>query len=379
MITCRTHRTSRIVDATPLRTLAIRTRIDHTQQTVPSNTQQSPLSFLQKFVKDARKIVLDPVFQSLSPSADMVALSNPTVTSNSHVNTSSPNDRNHIPTLTLPTPLSEDEDEEQQQPPVIQESMTAIRKRERVRSKTRELKKRKIKPDLVVGCRLGEEGSNGVFVRHDVEDESTDVDVSMETPQSCLSTPLDGPLDQINDPMDIDSAGVVALEDTAQYASLPRTRQPIVPRQDNVDRPFRTRKPSLKLQSQALAALTENEPSPTSLPPMPSQSLGKRCRDIAEISDAVRKPKTEPLSMSGVNADTDTNRSDTYKQAWSISEQHLLERLLEDIPDGERNRYVSSCVVFYQLTHILQVGQNLAGNGRAADSKTGCKSCTKIF
>jgi hypothetical protein len=45
--------------------------------------------------------------------------------------------------------------------------------------------------------------------------------------------------------------------------------------------------------------------------------------------------------VSEVNADADKNRSETYKQAWSISEQHLLERLLEEIPDGERNRYVS--------------------------------------
>ncbi|KAH9007383.1 hypothetical protein EDB83DRAFT_2462019 [Lactarius deliciosus] len=28
-----------------------------------------------------------------------------------------------------------------------------------------------------------------------------------------------------------------------------------------------------------------------------------------------------------------------YKQAWSISEQHLLERLLTEISDGEKNRH----------------------------------------
>jgi hypothetical protein len=35
-------------------------------------------------------------------------------------------------------------------------------------------------------------------------------------------------------------------------------------------------------------------------------------------------------------------RSETYKQAWSVSEQHLLERLLAEIPDGEKNRYATS-------------------------------------
>ncbi|KAH0831352.1 hypothetical protein J3R83DRAFT_14014 [Lanmaoa asiatica] len=324
-------------DATPLRTLAIRTRIEHTQQSVPSGTQRSPFSFLQKFVKDARKVILDPVFESLSASADMVAFSNPTVTSNPHIN-SSLNDHNHIPTLTLPPSLSEDENEEHQQAPVIQESIATIRKRERARGKIRDLKKRKIRTDLVVGCKLGEEGSDGVFVRHDIEDEGAEVDLSMGTPQSCLSMPLDGPLDQISDLMEADNAGAVTPAQHTKLPNPPRTRQPVVPWRDSVNRPSRTRKPSVKLQSQSLRALTElkKEPSSTS---MSSQSLGKRCRDIAEIDDAVRKPMAEPLSLSEVNADTDKNRSDTYKQAWSISEQHLLERLLEEIPDGERNRW----------------------------------------
>lgn len=32
-------------------------------------------------------------------------------------------------------------------------------------------------------------------------------------------------------------------------------------------------------------------------------------------------------------------RTDTYKQAWTVEEQHILERLLEEYPDGTRNRY----------------------------------------
>jgi hypothetical protein len=31
-------------------------------------------------------------------------------------------------------------------------------------------------------------------------------------------------------------------------------------------------------------------------------------------------------------------KPETYKQAWSVSEQHLLEQLLEQIPDGEKYR-----------------------------------------
>jgi len=32
-------------------------------------------------------------------------------------------------------------------------------------------------------------------------------------------------------------------------------------------------------------------------------------------------------------------KSDTFKMAWSVEEQRLLERLLEEIPDGEKNRW----------------------------------------
>ncbi|KIP10794.1 hypothetical protein PHLGIDRAFT_100624 [Phlebiopsis gigantea 11061_1 CR5-6] len=32
-------------------------------------------------------------------------------------------------------------------------------------------------------------------------------------------------------------------------------------------------------------------------------------------------------------------RPETFNQAWSVEEQHLLERLLEEIPDGEKNRW----------------------------------------
>ena len=45
-------------------------------------------------------------------------------------------------------------------------------------------------------------------------------------------------------------------------------------------------------------------------------------------------PDEPPLGKNG------KAKSETYKQAWSVSEQHLLERLLEEIPDGEKNRYV---------------------------------------
>ena len=53
----------------------------------------------------------------------------------------------------------------------------------------------------------------------------------------------------------------------------------------------------------------------------------------------VKAYKNCPASMLPRTAKKEKPKSETYKQAWSDSEQHLLERLLSEIPDGEKNRY----------------------------------------
>ena len=56
--------------------------------------------------------------------------------------------------------------------------------------------------------------------------------------------------------------------------------------------------------------------------------------------------KTSPPILSTGTAENDDDgggrkgKPETYKQAWSVSEQHLLERLLDEIPEGEKNRLV---------------------------------------
>jgi hypothetical protein len=62
----------------------------------------------------------------------------------------------------------------------------------------------------------------------------------------------------------------------------------------------------------------------------------------AKIRSLKTKPILEPNRVSPELpiAKKEKPRSETYKQAWSISEQHLLERLLTEIPDGEKNRYL---------------------------------------
>ncbi|KAI6163603.1 hypothetical protein EDD17DRAFT_1568696 [Pisolithus thermaeus] len=293
-------------DPTPLRTLAIRTRLHHTQCTVPQPTQHSPLSALQRFVKDARKIIIDPVLESI--------YGNPHASETEPISTASPS-----------------EDESQRPTPLIQESTSATRKRERARAQIRELKKRKLRPDLVVGCKLGEEGTDSVFVRHDMEDESAEVDVSVDTPAVTLEegTSIQGDAAEMKD---MDASLAVPTEGSGG-SSRSTSGPPVYT--DAFARPSRIRKPSLKLQSQVLGE--QRDLSPLLAPP---PALGKRSRDPWDAKSATRKPKTEPLSSSPeLNVETNKLRPDTYKQAWSISEQHLLERLLEEIPDGERNRW----------------------------------------
>ena len=48
-------------------------------------------------------------------------------------------------------------------------------------------------------------------------------------------------------------------------------------------------------------------------------------------------------------------KSETYKQAWSVSEQHLLERLLSEIPNGEKNRYEMTVCSWPPRVRVLNI------------------------
>ena len=93
----------------------------------------------------------------------------------------------------------------------------------------------------------------------------------------------------------------------------------------------------------------------TSLPP-PTEPMAKSVPSIR--SSRPRRPLPAPAHQHAAKAKQcavkaeqlsappitrkEKPRSETYKQAWSVSEQHLLERLLAEIPDGEKNRYATS-------------------------------------
>jgi len=101
---------------------------------------------------------------------------------------------------------------------------------------------------------------------------------------------------------------------------------------------------------------SNTSPLATSLPPPaePSSTVNSKMRSPRSTRPrrppSIRAPATPakikvhaqtnqpPKSEKRPVAKKEKPKSETYKQAWSISEQHLLERLLSEIPDGEKNR-----------------------------------------
>lgn len=144
-------------------------------------------------------------------------------------------------------------------------------RREREREKIRQLKKRKIRTCGLKLPSLRMEGSTAVFIRHDVEDESMDVDISL-------------------------------VDDNQPGKFYPKHR--VTREAHKIDIPSSKSQPRKKVR--------KNDPEKS--PPPNLQA------DLPP-SKETRKPKPE-----------------TYKQAWSVSEQHLLEQLLEQIPEGEKYR-----------------------------------------
>ena len=75
--------------------------------------------------------------------------------------------------------------------------------------------------------------------------------------------------------------------------------------------------------------------------PLPTRPHATKAKQRApEAKQQVTEP--DRASIEPPIAKKEKPRSETYKQAWSVSEQHLLERLLAEIPDGEKNRYAAS-------------------------------------
>ena len=235
------------IDPTPLQNLTIQIQQTHTQRTQPHPTQNTALSDLQLLVKNARRAILDPVLSLFDLTAD------------------------------------QDEDEAETEDQILD---PAEARRERERQKLRELKKRKIRTTY---GGLGLPPQAGVYIRRDVEDESAEVDVTLD---GRVGVEAEQALSSLRDALPSSSARARKPTFKATSHSHSHTRTVPVP----------------KRQKATEEGCTPPPPSPTSSKQVQRRNPGKL-------------------------------KSDTYKQAWSDAEQHLLEQLLEQIPDGEKNRY----------------------------------------
>lgn len=300
---------------------------------MPHTTQHSPLSALQQFVRDARRIIIDPVLGSLDPDNAIY------LTSNSNL-TASPFHAG----LDQPT-LSEDEameEDKQTKSPPVQESFTTTRRRERAHAKIQKLKERKITYDAAIE---NGEAADAVFVRNDVDDESGEVDISESSlwPSGNDSTSMDAD-DSTNTTVPSTPSTIAPPELAQPLASWSKRRtstinQRLITQSDRLNRSSRSRKPYAKLQPQLLDDNLEANAESMSITIPPPSTLKKHSRNSADVKNIIHNFKVEPSPPAPEpKADTDKPRPGTYKQAWSVSEQHLLERLLEEIPDGERNR-----------------------------------------
>ncbi|VDC05276.1 unnamed protein product [Peniophora sp. CBMAI 1063] len=160
------------------------------------------------------------------------------------------------------------------------------------RAQLRALRQRRIGEG---GLTISATGGAGVHVRRDVADESADVDLDAE------DAPAPLPPFEPKVPVPVE----------AQYTPAPSRSAPA-----------RTRKAPIK-------------PPPQPRPATPAKSKSKRAAPtpVPEAEDA--DANGEPPNKRKRNQ----KHNETYKQAWSVSEQHLLERLLDEIPDGEKNRW----------------------------------------
>jgi hypothetical protein len=184
-------------------------------------------------------------------------------------------------------------------------------KKQLEREKIRELKKRRINSGLKLPSRLSIDGSDAVYVRRDQEDESGEVDVfdfgtvKSTTPSTSHSI----------EPILVGGFADDASSNTST-AELPASR---------------TRTKARPQSSQQ--ALDISVPK--------ANGKRKQQRELSPDTDT-----TQLASRKGSRS-TGKIKPETYKQAWSVSEQHLLERLLEEIPDGEKNRYVWLRIILY--------------------------------
>lgn len=306
-------------DPSPLKNLAITLRQAQSERSRPSLKQTAPPSDLQQLVRDARATIIDPVLPAYA--------------------------------------FLNEPDSEPDEPPDPEEIRRALE-----REKIRELKQRRFDSDAVVpvvaGLRRPTSASHGVFIRRDQADESAEVDISLDAAEEGAErapSVFDGGSVL---PMDVDTPPTSVASPMSTKAVLP----PLV------DKPTRDRRSTKKANASSGSARVRGKGrQPNAADPGdPAPAPG----DAVEVPDA------------GKSSKKGKQMSETYKQAWSVSEQHLLERLLEEIPDGTKNRCVNQHIAdpVAVLTNVFaQVGSDFTSHGRPAHCQTGRESRAEVL
>ncbi|KDR76875.1 hypothetical protein GALMADRAFT_245970 [Galerina marginata CBS 339.88] len=275
-------------DIGPLQAFSQRNKFEISQRSRPSLVQRSELSELQRFVKQAKRTILDPI---LSRFADMSS----------------------------PEPESEDEID-----PVEL-------KRQQEQQKIRELKKRQIRSCGLSLPLSSISGSIGVFIRPDVDDEAMNVDITIDDDADTANNESSMPA--VNVDSDTPSTSqATSLVDRSPSAA-PRVKATVSGSGPRVRRPSK-KAISQFVDDESVATLTPLSASPR---PRKKVKLKLPSRPVPSDDDDSLPDETEEPKAKKRRAEKP--KPETYKQAWSESEQNLLEQLLEEIPDGEKNRW----------------------------------------
>jgi hypothetical protein len=222
----------------------IQRQVCETNQIIPKVQLAEP-SHLQNLVKVSRRAIIDPVLTECALHSD-----------------------------------PEPESEEEVDPEVIH--------RQREHQKIRDLKQRTVH-SCGLTISLQSQAAGAVFIRHDLEDESGEVNIAADEEFSKAPTRLNllPPPARSSSPMSPPAWSCKAVP----------KKKLILPTKEKTS----ARKTGL------------SSPIHDNTPP--------------------QLPGTKPLRGNA------KQRPETYKLAWTDSEQNLLERLLEEIPDGEKNRW----------------------------------------
>ncbi|KAJ3934327.1 MAG: hypothetical protein NXY57DRAFT_994795 [Lentinula lateritia] len=301
-------------DPAPLQALASKSK----QQPTPIATPN--LSDFHRHIREAKSKILDPIYSTWDLSFSPVIEAN-------------------------------DDDEAKDQPSVDPAALKKAKEREKIK----ELKKHMIMPSGLTFTPAGprNRGPGGVFIRRDTVDESMDVDISLDTegnfkpaePAPTTGGSCPSPLKRMTSvaPQLLPSTPPTSLDEpssTGESTAVPCTKS--------------SQSKSLRIKV-----------GPPLIPPAPPLTTHRRRRSSRALSmctsdmvvddthfpptpDSLPLPETEP-DPEDLHVKDDNHpqtlgkrsrpKSETYKQPWSTSEQQLLEALLEEIPEGEKNRW----------------------------------------